>query len=335
MATITTSQAQQLLIAEARKHVGYNPGKTYSKFGAWYGWPNALWCAAFASKIFYDAFGRDAAVAGIGHEPTAPHKRGWIWTVAWRQWFLNHNQWVGVRNSQPGDLMFFRYPTSGDRNNNPVNHVDVVEANHYSKGYITTIGGNTPRPGTPGDPSNGRGCWRHNRSIHDRYIVAVYRPRWPALVAAYNAEVVAEEIIDLTRVAASLIDLGYPATQAGVRAYQSDEDTWGHNLAVDGIPGPATERALGESMAKIDDILSTVKQIHARQSNLDAGHNNIVRRLTEAIEKVPAAVWGYRNPGYPQRDAHGSLRDAATAKQLAAKERVLTQAQINDTGEES
>ena len=88
-------------------------------------------------------------------------------------------------------------------------------------------------------------------------------------------------------------------------------------------------------MAKIDDILSTVKQIHARQSNLDAGHNNIVRRLTEAIEKVPVAVWGYRNPGYPQRDAHGSLRDAATAKQIAAKERVLTQAQINDTGEES
>lgn len=281
MATLTEAQARHKVITEARKHVGYNPGKTYSKFGDWYGWPNALWCAAFSSWCFYQALGTTAAKLVIGYESTAPYGRGYIWTVAFRQWLQANGTKVSLANAQPGDIMFFKYPTGDNRNTNPVNHVDLVEANHASKGYITTIGGNTPRPGTAGDPSNGRGCWRHNRSLSDRYITDVYRPRWAALVVEDPIEVIYEltaPIID------ALGDCGYDATPEGVKAFQRDCPP----LEVDGIPGPKTQARLEIEVTKVlDAVQANNKQIHYNKDRLEA-----LRLDLEEVKKQVASGGG-------------------------------------------
>lgn len=146
---------------------------------------------------------------------------------------------------------------------------------------------------------------------------------------------------DLTEIHRLLLDLGYTADTPGVRAFQKD-----HGLTIDGIPGPKTTAALEAVMsavlnelkairAELQDHRARLSKLHERQTNLGQSNNNVNRNLTDLIAKVPAAVWAYRNPGYPQRDAHGLARDGATAKQglreLAAALR--STGAINATGE--
>lgn len=276
---VTEQQLRAGIVAAARSQVGYNPGKTYSVFGAWYGWPTALWCAAFATCCVYAAAGDpsarqvlglpagtgndDLAQALIGHEGTAPNDRGYIWTVALRARVLTDR--VDPAKAKPGDLMFFKYPTTGDRNNNVVNHVDVVEANHADRGYLTTIGGNTPRPGTGGDPSNGRGVWRHTRWLSDRYIEGVYTLRWSALTPPAPPAIP-------KNTAEALVTLGYPATPAGVRAFQA----W-RGLTVDGIAGPITQQ---EVVTVMSELVTLLKRVDGKIDALPA-------RVAEAVWDEP------------------------------------------------
>src|SRR5690606_33926130 len=142
-------------VATATSQIGYNPGRTYSKYGEWYGLPNALSCACGAARGAYTALRTPATRAIPGAPPIAPKGRGYAWTVRWRE----HRQATGTKiplaRARAGDVLFFKYPTSDDRNTNPVNHVDLVVGSATST-YIPTIGFNTPPPGSGGDPSNGR-----------------------------------------------------------------------------------------------------------------------------------------------------------------------------------
>src|SRR5690606_38781190 len=164
--------------------------------------------------------------------------RGYAWTVRWREHLQATGTKIPLARARAGDVLFFKYPTSDDRNTNPVNHVALVVGSATST-YIPTIGFNTPRPGSGGDPSNGRGVWTHTRALNDRYIVDCYRPPWWAH----------PDLVIYTR--GGLGELGYDPgpidgdfgkrTEAAVLAFQKDHPP----LVVDGKPGPATRAAIG------------------------------------------------------------------------------------------
>lgn len=249
------AQAIAAVVKAAESRLNYNPGRTYSDFGKWYGWPNALWCACGASWSFYQGLGSSEARKIIGVQADSPNGRGWVWTVAWRAWLLaNGGVKVGPNKAEPGDIMFFKYPTSDGRNSNVVNHVDLVVGHFNTKGqYVPTIGFNTPKPGSGGDPSNGRGVWRHKRDRHDRYIECVIRPPWHKLGGASKATPSTP-----AGVPAELADLGYAKTVAGVKEFQKDR-----GIKVDGVVGPTTRNEIEEAMSEVIDLL---KQI-ARQTD--------------------------------------------------------------------
>lgn len=259
---MTETQARAAVLKVAHSQVGYNPGRTNSKYGTWHGKSSVLWCAAGSSWCFHEALGDEPAFAAIWREFTG--RKGWSWTVRWRQWLQQYGRKVSLRDLQPGDQLFFKYPTSDARNTNPVNHVDFVVGSRSD--HILTIGFNTPKPGTGGDPSNGRGVWYHRRAYSDRYIVDVYRPRWAAFVTPPAPTIPAA-------VTTALAALGFDT----VTAYQASA-----GLTQDGIAGPLTRAALEADMATLTTLTEQITAVHAALVDQIAKvHQDVATRLDE------------------------------------------------------
>lgn len=108
-----------------------------------------------------------------------------------------------------------------------------------------------------------------------------------AAAAALRA---AEVVIDWTTVHRYLLALGYPATEAGVKAYQKDR-----GLTVDGRPGKITTAALEADMATIDEVLAALKDnTELTKSAINAaewgGPKRVEGNLVPRFNAIPAAV---------------------------------------------
>lgn len=131
------------------------------KYGRAYGWDGVAWCAQFVWYVLTQA--------GCG--PLVPKTAS---TVVMRDWYRDGNEWH-TRDPRPGDLVFFKFPG----NNNPVNHVGIVE--HVEPGgTLITLEGNTAGTAA-GDQRNG-GMVARKRRLGN--IVGFARPAYapsPAL----------------------------------------------------------------------------------------------------------------------------------------------------------
>lgn len=152
--------ARDRVLEVARSQIGVKESPNNSnrqKYGAAYGWNGVAWCAQFAWWVLTEA--------GCGS--LIPKSAS---TVVMRNWYRDRRQWV--TDPQPGDLVFFKFPG----NNNPVNHVAIVEAVERG-GSIITIEGNTAGTAA-GDQRNGGMVARKRRLSN---IVGFARPNYGAI----------------------------------------------------------------------------------------------------------------------------------------------------------
>ena len=115
--------------------------------------PDALFCASGLSQAF-DAIGLGKATGGP-----------FIWTVAWFNWCMKSLARVSLADAQPGDIVFFKFPTAGDRNTAPVNHVTTYRGR--SGNTVLVKGFNEGAGGTGGIVGNA--------AYSSNYLVAVFR----------------------------------------------------------------------------------------------------------------------------------------------------------------
>lgn len=123
---------------------------------------NDPWCCKFVWWVFRHA---GASELFYGGNACA----GCTLTMSY---YRNHNQMVSFSDAQPGDLVFFNW-----------NHNSTTKADHIGiaigtpeNGKLTTVEGNTTKPGTSGDESNGHGVWMKTRREAD--IVGIARPKY-------------------------------------------------------------------------------------------------------------------------------------------------------------
>ena len=131
------------------------PNSNRQKYGRAYGWDGVAWCAIWCWWVLTQA--------GCG--PLIPKSAS---TVVMRDWYRQRGQWH-TSNPRPGDLVFFKFAG----NNNPVNHVGIVEAVEPG-GSLICIEGNTTS-GAAGDQRNGGGVYRKRRLSN---IVGFARPAY-------------------------------------------------------------------------------------------------------------------------------------------------------------
>jgi hypothetical protein len=144
----------------ARREIGTAESPANSnrqKYGAAYGWNGVAWCAQWIWWVLTQA----------GSGPLVPKT---VSTVVMRDWYRKRGQWH-TSGPRPGDLVFFKFKG----NNNPVNHVGIVEAVEPG-GTLITIEGNTAGAAA-GDQRNGGGVYRKRRLSN---IVGFARPAYAA-----------------------------------------------------------------------------------------------------------------------------------------------------------
>lgn len=251
---MTPEQAAAAVVAKARSQVGIRYTGSWSKYGAWWhpNWANSLWCAMFASWCFDQALGTSNAVKVIGREYS--WSTGHAWTVSFYNWMRANGTKVSWNNARPGDVMFFRFRNaSGGRSANPTNHMDIVVSPVQGTGAIPTVGGNTPKPGTGGDPSAGRGVWVHYRTLTSD-VVGIWRPPYakvykPAPAPTYQPRKVPLGMglgkkSELSKVIQDVVNRPETGTlNAGdINAVKALQRSLG--LEADGYFGPATARAV-------------------------------------------------------------------------------------------
>lgn len=313
MSYLVDEQAiRQAVIDKARTQVGkhFGPGG-WNTYGAWYGpgWDYALFCAAGWSWSWYMALGHAEAHRIIGHQRyggVAPLRRGYVWTVGLLKDHEHHR--VPLRQLKPGDALLFKYPTSGTRNTNVVNHVDMVEYNNPAGGYMDCIGFNVPRPGAPAgsDQSQGGGVWRRRIWYSNPYLVAGLK--MPAeQVAKANRK-------GWTKVQRLFNDLGYgpfqgtgtpgPSTQATVDQYSKD-----YGYTGDRDDWVALTAHLEDTMSKIDTLITEVRALRKEQREQRAVVD-VIRRLVDKAA-IAAAVWQYKFDGHGIFNAWWFLRRGA------------------------
>lgn len=86
-------------------------------------------------------------------------------------YYRGTKQLVSFNDAQPGDLVFFNWKHKGTN----ADHIGIAVGSSMN-GKISTVEGNTTKPGTSGDESNGHGVWLKERREAD--IVAVVRPKY-------------------------------------------------------------------------------------------------------------------------------------------------------------
>lgn len=128
-------------------------------------------------------------------------------------------------------------------------------------------------------------------------------------------------IDDLSKVGDQLKTLGYPATVAGVRAFQTDKEVWGHNLVVDGKAGPATEKALENVMSELAELKKLILQVDTKVDKLRGerlnAHGDVMTDLGE-LERILAGI-KYSIENLPEPQELGPATDLEANAEAIAK----------------
>lgn len=165
-----------LVIAEAKKHLGYVEGpKKDNIFGKWYGSNGTAWCAAFVSYCLNRAGGGDL----IKGAQTA---KGFNSCGSGIKFFKAKKAWFPVASAKPGDLCFFDWDHDGVQD-----HVGIVVSNDPKTKTIKTIEGNTS------DTNHSNGGTVQAKTRNYGVIMGVGRPAYavaaPAVASAPQAAV--------------------------------------------------------------------------------------------------------------------------------------------------
>lgn len=290
---------RRAVVAEALKDLGYQgPVGGWNKWGAWYGpgWQNAYFCAAGWSWCWNKAVGESMARNIIGfqtHGGTAPHRRGYIWTVGLL--VQNRHRGVALRNLKPGDALMMKFVTGDNRAGNETNHVDLVEMNYPNQQYMVVIGYNVPKPGAPAgsDPSRGGGVWRRRIYYNNPQIVAGLQMPAHLAVTPSNPNQkewarVQEYLNNLELGEFQMTGVRGPATIAAIKNYSE----------LYGYTGPQNNAfiLLPHMEATMTNILSELRAIRSAQSNHDRilnSHGQALGKVVNQTEKsaIGSAVW--------------------------------------------
>lgn len=129
-AVVAAKSPVKTIITVALKELGYTAVNGVSKFGQWYGYPKAQWCAAFVSWCAY--------VFGILNKIIPK----FIGCQAGLTWFKNRGKYKkrGTYTPKAGDVVFFDWKPQ----NSIANHVGFVEKMVGDQVY--TISGNSGYP---------------------------------------------------------------------------------------------------------------------------------------------------------------------------------------------
>lgn len=182
MAAVTAAAVLEV----ARRELGTKespPGSNRQRYGAAYGWNGVAWCAQWVWYVL--------TKAGCG--PLIPKTAS---TVVMADWYRKRGQWH-TRDPRPGDLVFFKFAG----NNNPVNHVGIVEAVEAG-GTLICIEGNTAGTAA-GDQRNGGMVARKRRLAN---VVGFARPTYPPAAVSAAPEQPPSPAADLPVKDADMLD---------------------------------------------------------------------------------------------------------------------------------
>lgn len=182
------------------------PGSNQIRFATWAGIPGLAWCAAWLCWVLDQAGALDVP--------------RFVWTPSGAQAYSDRGRF----DSQPavGSVVFFAWPGVGR-----ISHVGLVETVRPD-GAIVTIEGNTDERGG----GTGGKVMRHVRRAH---IVGYGHP-------AYDGATAPQAPVPGPAATGPLLRRG--SRGEAVRRLQARLNAHGARLAVDGIFGPLTERAV-------------------------------------------------------------------------------------------
>lgn len=147
----TTGGGNGAIVATAQKHLGEGPGAFWSFMGM----PNNHWCCMFVSKIMDEA----------GIKPPT-----WVKTAATTSALANarkNNTFkpAGSYTPAPGDVIWFKFSSSGVNVQNETNHIGIVKSVEGST--VVTIEGNSG----PGVAPSGTHVVENKHKLSAPYIV--------------------------------------------------------------------------------------------------------------------------------------------------------------------
>jgi hypothetical protein len=239
-----TTAVRVLEVARRELGTAENPANSNrQKYGKAYGWDGVAWCAQFTWWVLTQAGG------GSLVPKTAS-------TVVMRDWFMKRGQWH-TSGPRPGDLVFFRFPG----NNNPVNHVGIVEHIEVG-GTLICIEGNTAGTAA-GDQRNGGGVYRKRRLSN---IVGYARP---AYTPAPQEDELSQQQVDQI-VGAVRRDLGFARDQILTRLGVNNPTNAPAKLTPEQLAGidPARRVDVGYARDQVLDRLAALESMANAQADL-------------------------------------------------------------------
>lgn len=123
---------------------------------------NDPWCCKFVWWVFRHAGASELFYGG----------KACASCTTTMNYYKNNNQMVSFSDAQPGDLIFFNWK----HNSKTIAQHIGIAIGSAANGKISTVEGNTTKPGTSGDESNGHGVWMKERKEAD--IVGIARPKY-------------------------------------------------------------------------------------------------------------------------------------------------------------
>lgn len=217
------------VIALAEREVGYieqggadGRSGNITKFGAWFGWNGAPWCAMFLSYKF-----AEAGMPITGGQTS----RGFASCELWLEWAKRMGTFTrtGRGRFYPGDVAFCQFDSDL-----AADHVFLITDTKSDS--VLSVEGNTS-PTNKGSQNNGGGVYQRERPLS--VIIGVWHPPYEQLPAP------PAPLAAVSSWPGRYLLLSSPHMRGNdVRALQRQMNRWGSKLAVDGDFGRATSDAV-------------------------------------------------------------------------------------------
>jgi hypothetical protein len=257
---VATVSVQRVLDAARRELGTAETPINRQPYGAAYGWNGVAWCAQWVWYVF--------GQAGVKH--LVPKTAS---TVVMRDWFMQRNRWH-TRDPRPGDLVFFKFPG----NNNPVNHVGLVEVVERG-GTIICLEGNTAGTAA-GDQRNGGMVARKRRLAN---VVGFARPAYTP--APQEDELSQQQVDQLRR------DIGFARDQILTRLGVPNPPNAPAKLSPEQLAGIEPARRVDVGWAR-DQL---VAELAAQRGLLERQNKLLEQLLQELYAEDPQVPTQERN----------------------------------------